>query len=149
MDKRLIIVVLLILVILWMTNKATAQTTKPTLDDADIKGTPDNGDQKNLFVSSGDTWYKIVFSNWDFINAPFEKTKENVLAVTKLEAEKNGFNWDLYDDKPTKNAVDPDYLLPGQKLVLFNWASLSESPQMAVKTYDAFHSVSLGNPSFN
>lgn len=147
MDKKIIIVVLLVVLILWFTNKSKAQApkTENALTKASEPGAT-NSEEKTVIVQSGDTWYKIVFASWDFIASGLDKTKENVLAVTKLEAERNGFDWDLYDDKPTANAQDPDFLKPGQKLIVYNWASLQTPKQ----NYDtALNPVNLGTVSFN
>lgn len=136
MDKRIIIVVLLVVLVLWFTTKMKAQ--KPVMTEANgatpTPSTPSGEPaEKNVFVASGDTWFKIVSANWDFINSGLEKTKENILSVTKLEAERNGFDWDLYDDKPTANAQDPDFLKPGQKLVIENWTMLQMKGKKLMK----------------
>lgn len=129
MNKKYLLVILAIVFFLWWTNKAKAQKTAPVIIPAPEPDTTADYifDYWKVEVSSGDTFYKICDRYWEtHLNRfPVEKTRDNILKWTKQNAVANGFKLDLYDDKPTRDLLDPDTLKPGQKLVLYTWTSFN------------------------
>ena len=134
MNKKYYLVILAIVFFFWWTNKAKAatRTTPPP------PATPPTGSNPpyiwNMWestVQSGETFYKICEALWENHPAYFagagEKTREKVLKWTLQNAVANGFKKELYDDRPTRNVLDPDTLKVGQKLVIYTWNSFFEN----------------------
>lgn len=123
MNKKYYLVILAIVFFLWWTNKAKAETTPAVIPTPEPE--PNLGwGSTNRIVQSGDTFYKIVS---EFIPEEVPKTKDNILKLARQNAQANGFIWDKYDDKPSKDLRDPDTLKPGQKLVIYTWGSFNEN----------------------
>lgn len=128
MNKKYILVILAIVFFLWWTKKAKAQTPEPLEPATPL--VPDDSNlvwsSNNITIKSGDTLYKLAERIWDEEHAG-PKTREKILKFAKQNAQANGFNWDLYDDKATNDLRDPDTLKPGQKVVMYTWLSFNEN----------------------
>jgi hypothetical protein len=136
MNKKYYLVILAILFFFWWTNKAKAatRTTPPA------PATPPTGYNPeyiwnwwDVTVEKGNTLYKICDALWSYEpHLPYfagagEKTREKVLKYALQNAVANGFKKELYDDRPTRNVLDPDTLKVGQKLVIYTWNSFFEN----------------------
>ena len=122
MDKKYLLILLALFILLIISKRSTA-APKPALVP----------DEQNLgygstFVSvvKGDTLYKIASRFWpaEIAGPP---TREKLLNFTRQQAVANGFNWDKYDDKASKDLDDPDTLQVGQKLVMYTWGGFNEN----------------------
>lgn len=126
MNKKYLLVILAIVFFLWWTKKAKAETPEPA-PLPPVNEEPNLGwGSNNITIKSGDTLYKLAERIWDEENAG-PKTREKILKFAKQNAQANGFNWDLYDDKATNDLRDPDTLKPGQKVVMYTWNSFNEN----------------------
>jgi len=134
MNKKYYLVILAIVFFFWWTNKAKAAPRITIPEPA----TPPTGynppyvwNMWNKEVKSGDTFYKICEAQWDYAPAYFagagEKTRDKILKYALQNAVANGFKKELYDDRPTRNMLDPDTLKVGQKLVIYTWNSFKEN----------------------
>jgi hypothetical protein len=53
--------------------------------------------------------------------------KDIVLSYAQDLAWANGFDWALFDSKPTSELKDPDTLKVGQKLIVWSWESFNQN----------------------
>jgi hypothetical protein len=133
MNKKALIIILLLFFLL---RKTKGSPTPPDNDSEDSGIYSGSYKWTYYRVKSGDTLYKIAR-----VNIPLEKAKEKykgsfdgegnpldteknlILMYARQLAESNGFDWTLYDSKPSVNLRDPDTLKPNQKLILWSWES--------------------------
>ena len=140
MNKK-VIIILIILLLLYFVSKAQKDNngdlgTPPTPPSA-ATGTYSGRYAWGYYkVKSGDTLFKIAKANIPLEKAkkqfegftdgegnPLDTDKNVILLYAQQLAEANGFNWALFDSKPTSNLRDPDTLKPNQKLVIWTWDS--------------------------
>lgn len=131
MKKEYFVILLLLLVFFIYSKKAKAEP-QGGISVPETKGTPKRWDFKYYRVKAGDTLYKICRNNLnldkipDYLKAVQESfptittEKQFILLYCQYVAETNGFDWNLYDDKFSNNAKDPDTLLVKQKITLFS-----------------------------
>lgn len=146
MNKKVVIILIILLLLYFV---AKAQKPKTTVDDIPTPATPPSaatGTYSGRYawgyykVRLGDTLYKIAQANIPLSTAkekykgfsdgngnPLDTDKALILMYAKQLADANGFDWSLFDSKPSKNLKDPDYLRVGQKLIIWTWDSFREN----------------------
>jgi len=122
MNKNYLLILLALFLLLIISKRSTAQPKPaPAPDETNL------GWASNFYtVLKGDTLYKIASQFWNS-EAAGAPTREKILNFARQNAQANGFNWDKYDDVPSKDLDDPDTLKPGQKLVIYTWGSFNEN----------------------
>ncbi len=134
MNKK-VIIILIILLLLYFVTKAQKPKSEETTGEIVIPNTTYYGTYswKYYRVKSGDTFYKIAKANIPLEKAmsyakDFPEYTENVaiLDYAQALAQANGFDWALFDSKPTTDLKDPDTLKVGQKLILWSWESFRD-----------------------
>jgi hypothetical protein len=132
MKKEYIIVLLLIGFIFFMRKKARAGSPE------NISETPERHVKlkwNQVKVKSGDSISKMLL-RWAKEEEEISKElalleqaigkNQSLLLWTKMNAEANGKDWKLYNDKASSNPLDPDTLKVGDKLTLWNPNSFAE-----------------------
>lgn len=133
MKKEYFVIILFLLVFFIYSKKAKAEENTGGISVPDAVPVQKSWNFTYYRVQAGDTLYKICrsFVNLDEIplliarlqqtyNPELKTEKEMILFYAQLVAQTNGFDWNLYDDKFSKNAKDPDTLLVKQKLTIFS-----------------------------
>lgn len=168
MNKK-VIIILVILLLLYFVSKAQ----KPTIVDDGGTPTPptppsaSTGTYAGKYawgyykVKSGDTLYKIAKANIPLEKAkaefagftdgqgnPLDTDKNLILLYAQQLAEANGFNWALFDSKPTSNLRDPDTLKPNQKLVVWTWDSFrANNPEGYLLPFSQYNTFGEWTPT--
>lgn len=122
MDKKYILIILALFMLIIISKRSKAAPKPAPIPEETNLGYGST----NYSIVKGDTLYKLA--DWIYpteIAGP--KTREKVLNFARQIAIANGFQWDLYDDKPTQDLRDPDTLAIGQKLVLYTWGGFNEN----------------------
>jgi len=131
MNKK-VIIILIILLLLYFVSKAQKPKVEEQTGEIVIPNTTYSGTYswKYYRVKSGDTFYKIAKANIPLEKAmsyakdfPEITEKIVILDYARALATANGFDWSLFDSKPTSELTDPDTLKVGQKLILWSWES--------------------------
>jgi hypothetical protein len=123
MNKKLIIigVVLLILYFMYRTKKKTTvsqgnpdETKKPFYDDENFIFW-----EVEPYIIQKDDWLSKLGSKIVNVEGLTDEGKKNlILDITQSLALLNGFNWQLFDNKPSNDPTDPDSLYIGQSIML-------------------------------
>ena len=122
MNKKYLLVILAIVILLIYSKRSTAAPKTPPIADENNLGTASTF----YTVKKGDTLYKIVSKFWN-TDEGGQPTREKLLNFARQNSIANGFNWNKYDDVPTSDLQDPDTLKVGQKLVIWTWGSFNEN----------------------
>lgn len=132
MNKKAVIIAIIILLLIFV-RRATAQTPSPVVPISPDNDSGDLGIYSGKYkwtyyrVKSGDTLFKIAQKNIPLEKAklkwPDRSDRDLILWYASQLAESNGFDWALFDSKPSSNLRDPDTLKPNQKLVVWSWES--------------------------
>jgi hypothetical protein len=160
MNKKVVIILIVLLLLYFVTKAqkptATDNTLPPPTPPSAATGTYSGRYAWGYYkVKAGDTLYKIAKANIPFDLAkkkyegfkdgegnPLDTEKNLVLMYAQQLAEANGFNWALFDSKPTSNLRDPDTLKPNQKLVVWSWDSFRANDDngylLPFEQYNAF-----------
>lgn len=164
MNKKSVILILILLLFLFLRSRASkplSQTTTALTPDKPEDGTyTGKYEWKYYRVKSGDTLYKIAQKyiplekarkeNKDMrdANGRLLEDKDLILMYAEQLANANGFDWSLFDSKPTKELRDPDTLAVGQKLIVWSWDSFrSNNPEGFLLPYSQYNKFNSFEPT--
>ena len=126
MNKKIVIIAVILLILFFITKASKAQTDKPVIvGEPEAEEKPVYEDEN--FIFWGLEPYTVKAEDWlsklagQYISADGltrEGHKQALIDFTKSIALFNGFNWGLYDNVASEDKNDPDSLYIGQVISL-------------------------------